>query len=89
MVNAAGGTISSEMLIAWILKIAYTMPTKQIALHAKGWKLKPEQLGATKGKCQNCGKKKHYVKDCWEKGGGKEGQAPAWFKQPKEKELAK
>ena len=44
---------------------------------------------ATKGKCRNYGKKGHYEKDCWAKGGGKEGQAPAWFKQPKEKGLAK
>ena len=44
---------------------------------------------ATKGKCRNCSKKGHYEKDCWAKGGGKEGQAPAWFKQPKEKDSAK
>src|SRR5882724_8707060 len=35
---------------------------------------------ATKGNCRNCGKKGHWVKDCWEPGGDKEGQAPKWFK---------
>ena len=34
----------------------------------------------TKGKFQNCSKKGHYVKDCWVKDGGQEGQAPKWFK---------
>ena len=36
--------------------------------------------GSTKGKCNNCGKKGHWVKDCWARGGGKEGQAPKWWK---------
>ena len=49
-------------------------------------KPKKDDLGATKGKCQNCSKKGHYVKDCWVKGGGQEGQAPKWFKS---KETAK
>src|SRR5882724_4816603 len=34
----------------------------------------------TKGNCRNCGKKGHWVKDCWEPGGDKEGQAPKWWK---------
>ena len=90
-VNATGGMISSETLPAWIMDedhICHAGSTKQTTLQAKGWKLKSEQLGTTKGKFWNCGKKGHYVKDCWEKGGGKEGQAPAWFKQLKEEELA-
>lgn len=28
--------------------------------------------------CYNCGKKGHMKADCWAKGGGKEGQKPAW-----------
>ena len=80
-VNAAGGTISSETLIAWILDedhICYARSTKQTTLQVKGQT--PEQLRATKGKCQNCRKTGHYIVDCWEKGGGKEGQAPKWWK---------
>ena len=29
-----------------------------------------------KGECHNCGKKGHWTQDCWEEGGGKEGQGP-------------
>ena len=29
-----------------------------------------------KGECHNHGKKGHWTRDCWEKGGGKEGQGP-------------
>jgi len=44
----------------------------------------------TKGNCRNCGKKGHWVKDCWEPGGDKEGQAPKWFKsQDKAKQTQK
>ena len=50
---------------------------------------KKDDTGATKGKCQNCRKKEHFVKDCWAKGGSKEGQALKWFKQPVNKETAK
>ena len=42
------------------------------ALHTRG---KPkEKKGSTK--CENCKKKGHAKKDCWAKGGGKEGQGP-------------
>ena len=46
----------------------------------KGKKSKDRCAGATKGNCWNCGKKGHWVKDCWEPGGDKEGQAPKWWK---------
>ena len=41
---------------------------------------KSKWFGSMKGKCCNCGKKGHWVKDCWEPGGDKEGQAPKWWK---------
>jgi hypothetical protein len=39
-----------------------------------------------KGECHNCGKKGHWSRDCWEEGGGKEGQGP---KQKAKKEKGK
>ena len=63
---------------------------QQTTLKAHNRRKKPKgATGATKGKCQNCGKKGHYEKDSWEKGGGNEGQVLAWFKQLMEKDLAK
>ena len=53
-----------------------------------GKKSKGGQSSNTKGKCRNFGKKRNYKKDCWAKGGGKEGQALAWFK-PKNANSAK
>ena len=41
-----------------------------------------------KGNCQNCGKKGHYIGDCWANG-SKEGQTPKWYKLPKEVDTAK
>jgi hypothetical protein len=34
-----------------------------------------------RGKCYNCGKPGHRKDDCWEEGGGKEGQKPHWLKE--------
>src|SRR6202522_1436698 len=43
-----------------------------------------------KGECHNCGKKGHWLRDCWEKGGGKEGQGPKQkAKKEKEKDAEK
>ena len=33
--------------------------------------------------CHNCGKPGHYIRDCWSKGGGKEGQGPKRAKATK------
>ena len=43
-----------------------------------------DDSGATKGKCCNCRKKGHYIRDCWAPGGGKEGQTPSWYKPKNE-----
>jgi Zinc knuckle len=78
--------MAADLLIARILDEDHAQKagsSRQTALKAQQrHKPKKDDAGATKGKCQNCGQKGHYVKDCWAKGGGKEGQAPKWFKQP-------
>jgi gag-polypeptide of LTR copia-type/Domain of unknown function (DUF4219) len=85
-VNAGGGGITADVLIARILdedRAQKAGTSRQTVLKAQQrHKPKRDDAGATKGKCRNCGKKGHYVKDCWAKGGGKEGQAPKWFKHP-------
>ena len=91
-INASGIAITSEMLIGRILDEDHSQHAGsrwQTALKVQNSQNKTEQSGATKRKCWNCGKKGHYVKDCWAKGGGKEGQVLKWFKEPKDKELAK
>ena len=52
------------------------------------YKPKKDNSRVTKGKCWNCSKKGHYVKDCWAKGVSQEGQVPKWFK-PGNKDIAK
>lgn len=36
--------------------------------------------------CHNCGKTGHMIRDCWQKGGGKEGQGPSRSKKHNDKE---
>ena len=76
--------VTLETLVARILDKDQAKPAgtaQQTALKAQG---KWDQSDATRGTCWNCRKKGHYVKDCWGKGGGKEGQAPVWYKEPKD-----
>ena len=98
VVNASGIGPSADVLIAWVLDEDHAQKVgsaRQMALKAQQrHKPNKDNSGATKGKCRNCGKKGHYVKDCWAKGGSQEGQAPKWFKpkqaakQAEEKEFA-
>ena len=54
------------------------MPTQSTSERA----LKAQQ---PRPKCANCNKPGHQKDDCWAKGGGKEGQIPAWY-QAKDRE---
>src|SRR6266481_3644980 len=85
-VNAGLLTLTSDALIACILEEYKSRQAGSGGTALKGAERdkKSKRFGATKGKCRNCGKKGHWVKDCWEPGGDKEGQAPKWWK-PQEK----
>ena len=90
-IHAAGTALTSETLMARILDEDASRKagsSRQTALKSNHRGATKRSDGATKGKCHNCGKKGHYKQDCWMKGGGKEGQAPKWFK-PKDRESAK
>ncbi|KAF8810961.1 hypothetical protein BYT27DRAFT_7090691, partial [Phlegmacium glaucopus] len=58
---------------------------------AKGWKGKEKVNSQSKSSkndilctnLPNCGRRGHTKDQCWEKGGGKEGQAPDWWKKGK------
>ena len=57
---------------------------------AEGSRKKGAGKGRKKGNCNNCGKPGHWARDCWEEGGGKEGQRPkSKGKGKEEKEEAK
>ena len=86
-INASLPTLSSDVLITQVLEEDQTRQSTHgtdTALRAQDKHGKGHNGcndgGATKGKCNNCGKKGHWVKDCWAEGGGKEGQAPKWWK---------
>ena len=76
--------VTSETLVAQILdedQAKHAGMARQTAPKAQG---KSYQSGATRGVCRNSGKKGHNIEDCWAKDGGKEGQAPVWYKEPKD-----
>ncbi|CAA7262638.1 unnamed protein product [Cyclocybe aegerita] len=50
-----------------------------VALHAKG---NGKGKASLNTECFNCHKKGHLAKDCWAKGGGREGQGPKGRKGP-------
>ena len=81
-VNARLPTLMSDALITWILEEYKSRQAGSGGMALKGaeWDKKSKWFGSMKGKCRNCGKKGHWVKDCWEPGGDKEGQAPKWWK---------
>src|SRR6266481_6976304 len=85
-VNAGLPTLTSDALIVHILEEYKSRQAGSGGMALKGaeWDKKSKQFGTMKGKCRNCGKKGHWVKDCWEPGGDKEGQAPKWWR-PQEK----
>ena len=61
------------------------------ALSAHGSKQKKrsgQKDGKKAEKCENCGRTNHIKANCYQKGGGKEGQAP-WMKKDKKKEEKK
>ena len=86
-INASLPTLSSDVLIArvleedWMHRSTHGTDTVLRVQDKRGkGHNRCNDGGTTKGKCNNCGKKGHWVKDCWAKGGGKEGQAPKWWK---------
>ena len=53
-----------------------TKKDDNVAFSAAEGSSKKKPKGKKKGNCHNCGKPGHYKADCWEEGGGKEGQKP-------------
>ena len=94
-ISTNGQPIPSETLIArildeyWAWQATSTQDTAFKVDQPTGNKGKGRQPGTMKGNCWNCSKKGHCIKDYWAKGGGKEGQALKWFKQPKEIDTTK
>ncbi|KAF8810769.1 hypothetical protein BYT27DRAFT_7091166, partial [Phlegmacium glaucopus] len=55
---------------------------------ARGWNPKKKEKSQKEDiRCsnKNCGRKGHTDRNCWEKGGGKEHEAPDWGKERKKK----
>jgi hypothetical protein len=85
---------SSDALIQQIFSMADTeaaakesderIETAMAAFREKGNQGSKGQKGGKKKKgplCANCNRPSHSIENCWRKGGGKEGQAPEWYKE--------
>jgi hypothetical protein len=71
---ASGSTITAEAHTAVLAKMEEL--ERKVAAAARV--SKPDV------KCSNCGRVGHIAADCFRKGGGKEGQYPAWWKGKKD-----
>jgi hypothetical protein len=71
---ASGSTITAEAHAAVLAKVEEL--EKKVVAAARGPK--------SDIKCSNCERTGHIAADCFRKGGGKEGQYPAWWKGKKD-----
>ena len=79
-----GTMLTSHELVALLLeeerrRKARAGGSQDVAMHgkyAKGNRKKNSVSSDSDKECYNCKKKGHISKDCWSKGGGKEGQGP-------------
>ncbi|KAJ7477405.1 hypothetical protein FB451DRAFT_1172961 [Mycena latifolia] len=88
----AGPPISSAMLIQEIYEMADKNTVhaniddaEQTAMAASSGRgrARATREGKKDVKCENCDRTGHSKRDCWSKGGGKEGQAPGTVEQGK------
>ena len=85
--NSNKPTLSSHELIAILMeedrrRKGRNNDSAGTSLQAKHNKGKGKTTGDPNVECYNCHKKGHMSKDCWAKGGGKEGQGPKGRKGP-------
>ena len=82
-------TVSSHQLVALLLdeerrRTKRTGGSQDVVMVARGNEKK--NLSNSDKECYNCKKKGHISRDCWSKGGGKEGQGPTSKKKGKGKQ---
>src|SRR5882724_10279920 len=77
MANASLPMLTSDALIVWIME-EFKSGSGGMALKGseKNKKSNNRHASATRGNCWNCGKKGHWVKDCWEPGETKKVKPP-------------